>query len=61
MKSPSVKVPEPPPPPPPPAPMPDPEDTLVKRRSQRRAAMTQRTGRQSTLLSEQPGEQTLGG
>lgn len=56
------KAPEPPPPPPPPAPMPDIDDEQVARARRRKlTAQQNRSGRQSTILSDVGEGAKLGG
>lgn len=43
-----------------PAPMPDPEDEVALAQKRREAAGRRSTGRQSTILSDSAGRQTLG-
>lgn len=54
--------PPPPPPPPPPVAMPTPDDPSIKAAQEKRvAAITQRSGRLSTILSDDSGGDKLGG
>jgi len=57
----SPPAPSPPPPPPPPPPMPIIDDVMVNKEKKKAAArVTARSGRQSTILSEDSGIDTLG-
>ncbi len=54
--------PPPPPPPPPPAPMPTPDDSAIKAAQKKQAALSiGRSGRLSTILSDDSGSDKLGG